>query len=156
MKVVIVDLDNVVVNFQSGIDQLDEVTIEMYKGRLDEVEGIFGLMKPIDSAIEAVNSLIDNPNCEVYICSTAPWENPSAWSDKLIWVKKYLPRMYKRLMLTHHKELVIGDILIDDRTNNGAGQFQGELIQYGNDVYPNWETTLERVNQIINDKLETV
>ena len=36
----------------------------------------------------------------------------------------------------------MGDYLIDDRTKNGAGEFSGELIQFGSDDYPDWETVL--------------
>ena len=53
---------------------------------------------------------------DIYILSTAPWDNPSAWSDKLEWVKRYLGEVcYKRLILSHHKNLNAGDYLIDDR-----------------------------------------
>ena len=36
----------------------------------------------------------------------------------------------------------MGDYLIDDRTKNGAGEFSGELIQFGDDAFPNWEAIL--------------
>jgi 5'-nucleotidase len=46
---------------------------------------------------------------DTYILSTSPWENPSAWSDKLLWVKHHLGSIcYKRLILTHHKNLNVG------------------------------------------------
>ncbi|NCG08090.1 MAG: 2-C-methyl-D-erythritol 4-phosphate cytidylyltransferase, partial [Verrucomicrobia bacterium] len=56
-----------------------------------------------------------------YILSTAPWGNPTAWSDKLEWVKKHLGEVAKkRLILSHNKQLNKGDYLIDDRSRNGA------------------------------------
>jgi len=77
------------------------------------------------------------------ILSTSPWENSSAWSDKLVWVKKYLGRdAYKRLILSHHKELNIGDYLIDYRLKNGADKFQGELIHFGSDKFPDWDSVV--------------
>ena len=45
-KILYVDMDGVLVDFQSGIDQLDEAKQNEYKGREDEVLGIFSLMKP--------------------------------------------------------------------------------------------------------------
>ena len=42
-------------------------------------------MKPVEGAIEAYQEL--TRHFEVYILSTAPWNNPSAWADKLLWVK---------------------------------------------------------------------
>ena len=45
---------------------------------------------------------------------------------------------YKRLILSHHKNLNRGDYLIDDRPNNGASKFEGEWLKIGADPYPNW------------------
>lgn len=104
MKVLYVDMDNVLVNFQSGIDTLTEDMRIKYKGRYDEIPEIFSKMKPKIGAIEAICALKEK--YDVYILSTAPWNNSSAWSDKLNWVKQYLGEMcYKRLILTHHKNL---------------------------------------------------
>ncbi|MFZ8887146.1 MAG: 5' nucleotidase, NT5C type, partial [Steroidobacteraceae bacterium] len=80
---------------------------------------------------------------DTYILSTAPWDNPSAWSDKLLWVKKHLGNhAYKRLMLSHHKNLHLGDYLVDDRTRNGADKFTGEHIHFGSASFPDWLTVL--------------
>ena len=81
---------------------------------------------------------------DTYVLSTAPWDNPSAWSDKLVWVKNHLGESaYKRLILTHHKNLNRGDFLIDDREKNGAGSFEGELILFGSEKFPDWNTVTE-------------
>ena len=48
------DMDNVLVDFQSGIDRLDEQTKQKYEDHLDDVPGIFALMDPMPGAIEAV------------------------------------------------------------------------------------------------------
>lgn len=141
-----IDLDGTIVDFQSGIDDLTPYDKMVYEGRYDECPRIFSLMTPIDGAIEAVTKLLNDPRFDVYICSTAPWENPSAWSDKLEWVKKYLPDAYKRLTLTHHKELVIGDVLIDDRKANGADKFIGIHCQYGAKGFENWNMVMKFLN----------
>ncbi len=136
-----VDMDNVLVNFQSGIDQLELQVVEEYEGRLDEVPGIFALMDPMEGAVESFNHLASM--FDIYILSTAPWENPSAWSDKLLWVKKHLgDSAYKRLTLTHNKNLSVGHFLVDDRTKNGADGFSGEHIHFGTERFPNWESVV--------------
>jgi len=141
-KVLYIDMDNVLVDFPSAFEYLDEDTLKKYEGRLDEVPGIFALMKPVDGAVEAFKKL--SQKYDTYILSTSPWNNPTAWSDKLEWVKKYLGDVaYKRLILTHHKNLNKGDYLIDDRTKNGAGEFEGELILFGSDKFPNWQSVLD-------------
>ena len=137
-----IHLDNVLVNFQSGIDKQAPETIADYEGRLDEVPGIFGLMEPMGNAIEAYEAL--SREYDVYILSTSPWENESALIDKLRWVKKHLGEVaYKRLILSHHKNLNKGDYLIDDRTKNGADKFEGEHIHFGTDKFRNWDDVTE-------------
>ena len=134
-------MDNVLVDFQSGIDALSEDQRYSYNDNLDNTPGIFSKMKPIDGAIEAFNEL--SKTFDVYILSTAPWENPSAWSDKLLWVKKYLgTAAEKRLILSHHKNLNFGDYLIDDRKANGANKFQGEHIHFANGSFKSWNNVL--------------
>jgi 5'-nucleotidase len=141
MKILYIDMDNVLVDFKSGIDAISEEDRQQFKDDLDEVPGIFSKMKPVDGAIEAYNEL--TKHFDVYILSTAPWENPSAWSDKLLWVKKYLGQSaHKRLILSHNKNLNAGDFLVDDRTANGAGEFTGEHIHFLSEQFKDWDDVL--------------
>lgn len=110
---------------------------------IDLSETIFLNARPVPGALEAVAELENQ--YEVFILSTAPWENVHSWSQKRIWVEKYLPSMYKKLILTHHKELLIGDYLIDDRTKNDAAEFQGKHIHIFSDAYPTWNSVLEEL-----------
>lgn len=141
-KILYIDMDNVLVDFKTGINRIPESLREEYKGNLDDVPGIFSLMDPMPDAVEAFNLLAD---CyDTYILSTAPWKNPSAWSDKLIWVQTYLgDKAYKRLIISHHKNLNRGNFLVDDREKNGAKEFEGKLIQFGKDPFLNWQKVTE-------------
>ena len=135
------DMDGVLVDFQSGIDKLSEDVKKEYEGRFDEVPGIFGLMSPIPGAIDAVHKLQEK--YDVYILSTAPWKNPSAWSDKVKWVTEHLDDVFhKRMVITHCKHLCEGDYLIDDRGKNGASEFKGEWIQFGSERFADWKSVL--------------
>ena len=141
-KIVYVDMDNVIVDFQSGIDRLDPKLITEYGDDLDDVPGIFSLMEPMKGAIEGIKKL--SAHFDLYVLSTAPWKNPSAWSDKVKWIQKYFGKgedspLYKRLIISHHKNLNNGDYLIDNRDKNGASEFNGELILFGCDEFPDWE-----------------
>ena len=141
-KILYVDMDNVLVDFRSGIARIEESTRLEYENRLDEVPGIFSLMSPMPGAIEAYEELA--AVFDVYVLSTAPWEHPSAWSDKVLWVKKYLGEpAHKRLILSHHKNLNGGSYLIDDRLKNGAGEFEGEHIHFGKERFPDWSSVME-------------
>ena len=139
MKILYVDMDNVIVDFPSGIARTSKEKQMEYQGRLDEVPGIFALMDPLKGAIEAYKKL--STKYDTYILSTAPWKNSSGWSDKNEWVKKYLGDVaHKRLILSHHKNLNMGDYLIDDRTANGANLFKGKHIHFGSEDFPDWES----------------
>ena len=138
-KILYVDMDNVLVDFPSGISRISIELQSKYQDRLDEVPGIFSLMDPLKGAIESYKKL--SQKFDTYILSTAPWKNSSGWSDKNEWVKKYLGDVaYKRLILSHHKNLNYGDYLIDDRLANGANLFKGEHIHFGSDKFPDWES----------------
>ena len=142
MKRVFIDMDNVLVDFQSGLDQVSEEVKAEYAGRLDEIPGLFAKMKPMEGAIEAVHEL--EKHYDLFILSTAPWKNPSAWSDKVEWVTKYLDDVFhKRLIISHHKDLCQGDYLIDDRGKNGTSEFAGEWIEFGSGQFPDWESVLQ-------------
>jgi len=41
-KILYIDLDNVLVDFKTGIDRLSEDLKKKYEGSLDDVPGIFG------------------------------------------------------------------------------------------------------------------
>lgn len=141
MKTLYLDMDNVLVDFPSGIAKLSEQELNEYDGRYDEVPGIFSLMSPMPGAISAFNKLVKK--YDTYILSTAPWENPSAWSDKLLWVKNYLGvSAHKRLILSHNKHLNSGDFLVDDRLKNGVDKFSGTHIHFGTKEFPDWDAVI--------------
>lgn len=142
-------MDKVLVNYQSGIDRIDEETRKQYqkkgpddKDRTDEIPGVFSMMDPMDGAIEAARKLAKV--YDVFILTTAPWKNPTACSDKVQWVIKHLDDVFhKRVIITHRKDLVEGDYLIDDSGNNGTSEFKGEWIHFGSERFPHWNAVLE-------------
>ena len=141
MRTLYIDMDNVLVDFASAFPLISHEDMESYRDHLDDVPGIFAKMSPMPGAVAAFAELATL--YDTYILSTAPWGNPSAWSDKLIWVKENLgASAYKRLILTHHKNLNTGDYLIDDRTKHGVPQFGGKHIHFGTEAFPDWPTAL--------------
>ncbi|MFC0681756.1 hypothetical protein ACFFGH_28325 [Lysobacter korlensis] len=136
-----IDMDNTLVDFSSGIDRLSSAKLEKYAGSYDDAPGIFGLMRPMPDAVKAIHRL--SKRFEVYILSTAPWDNPSAWQQKVEWVRDTFGAdddspVYKRLILSHHKQLNMGDFLVDDRGERGAREFSGERIWFSSSSFPDW------------------
>jgi len=141
-KIVYVDMDNTIVDFKSGIKRLSKSDTKEYKDRYDDHPYIFTLMDPIKDSIESIKKL--NKKYDLYILSTAPWDNPNAWKQKRDWIGKYFGDkkkdvFYKKVILSHNKNLNKGDYLIDDRPHNGAEHFEGEWIKFGSKKYPDWK-----------------
>ncbi len=135
-------MDNVLVDFRSAFPLLDETVKEKFKDNMDDIEGIFSLMKPMKNAIKSFEILAKH--FDVYILSTSPWDNPTAASEKVAWVKKYLPELaYKRLILSHNKHLNHGDYIVDDRLANGVDRFSGEHIHFGQKNFENWNLVVD-------------
>jgi 5'(3')-deoxyribonucleotidase len=141
-KTLYIDMDNVLVDFRSGMAACDPALLGQFKECPDEIPGIFGLMQPMPGAVEAYHELSEL--FDTYILSTAPWENRTAWSDKLEWVKRHLGApAHKRLILSHNKHLNRGHYLVDDRPNNGAEFFESpklgqKWIQFGHEPFRSW------------------
>ena len=89
-KILYVDMDNVLVDFPSGISKISKQLQSEYEDRLDEVPNIFSLMDPLKGAIDSYKKL--SQKFDTYILSTAPWKNSIGWSDKNEWVKKIFRR----------------------------------------------------------------
>ena len=150
-KVVYIDMDNTLVDFTTALTRVSPALLEKHAGDEDDIPGIFALMEPMPGAIDAVYQLA--PLFDVYVLSTAPWNNPSAWHDKVAWIKTHFgdgpdSPLYKRLILSHHKHLNRGDFLIDDRPHkNGAerfAEFGGKVIHFGADgTHPTWPEVTE-------------
>lgn len=166
-KIVYIDMDDVIVDFRSGIDAVKhkypEKDPDSFDANWDEVEGIFKVMDEIPGAVAAVKRLAESPKLDVYILSSSPWNNPDAWSHKVQWIHKHFDSknpvdlktkdnpLYKKLILTHQKHLNQGAYLIDDRKANGAKDFTGIHIHFGSaskkhdreGKYPNWDAVLK-------------
>lgn len=137
-KILYIDLDGVTVDLEShAINRHGPNAIE-HLGRLTSTDSeLFDDPNPVPGAIDAIKILAEQ--YDIFFLSTAPWDNIASWSSKRKWVQKYLGKLaYKRLILSHRKDLLMGDYLIDDRPNNGAAEFKGEWIQFGKPNFKDW------------------
>lgn len=155
MKILYIDMDGVIVDFESAFDKLDPEIREKYRGNEDQIPGLFALMNPIPGAIQAVTEL--TTLFDTYVLSTVPWGNTSGASQKIEWIQHHFGHekgtpLWKKVILSHHKHLNRGDFLIDDRSRNGAELFGdhnpgGEWIHFGSQKFPDWDSVVSYLRQ---------
>lgn len=151
MPIVYIDMDGVIADFSKAIKIHPEATLQAYKNNPDNIPDIFEHLELIPGAKEAIHRLHLTNKYDLFILTTAPWGNPSAWMHKRLWIEKHFGDIFlKKVIITHRKDLLIGDYLIDDRTANGAGNFKGTHLHFGWDYinstfnsYPNWASILD-------------
>lgn len=102
--------------------------------------GFFAGLEPIEDAINTVETLQNCEAFEVYILTAPSIFNPFSYAEKRVWVEKHLGfEFVKKLIISPNKGLLKGDYLIDDQDQgNGQDLFEGMLLKFNSDTFPNW------------------
>lgn len=138
-KILYIDMDGVLVDFNSGVAKLDESLKLTYRDHYDHVPGIFATMDPIPGGIAAYKWLMKHFN--VYFLSKPCHKNSSCYSDKRDWIARYIGEYHTdRLILTPAKHLNKGHYLIDDRP---VPLFEGKQILFGSEEFKDWSDVLK-------------
>lgn len=136
-KILYLDMDWVLADFWKKKNFLIEKWVDR-DTKFSQIPNFFSDLEPIPWAIEAFEELYDF--FDIYILSSPSWNNETSRGDKAKWIKKYLwEKTYKRLILTHRKDLNIWDFLVDDRIANWSWGFSWELIHFWQEWFENWE-----------------
>ena len=141
---IFLDMDGVLANFEKAAAQILDVK------RPDEVLD-FSTFEPMPGAIDAVEKIIAMGH-DVFIATTPPWNNPSAWGQKRDWVEEHLPQLKRKMFLTHRKDLLKGDILVDDSTYRGQYDFEGTFMHFGKHF--DWDMVVNTIEQITKLQLD--
>jgi cytidylate kinase/5'(3')-deoxyribonucleotidase len=154
-EILYIDLDGVVCDFDKAINDVypdlkylsivdKELSIENI---IRENPSFFENLPPYEGAIDAVKKLFNL--YDVYFLSTPMWSIPESYKGKRIWIEKYFGQLSKkRLILTHRKDLVIGNYLVDDRLMHGSEKFNGKHIHFATNKFPDWKNTLSYLESV--------
>ena len=143
-------MDGVLADFDKAAKNHPRNGMKSFK---PDLEMDFSTFTPMPGAIEAVAALLDMGH-RVYIASTPPWNNPAAWGQKRNWIEEHLPALKRKVNLTHHKNLLKGDILIDDSTYRGQKEFEGTFIHFGQNGM-DWKyivQTIDNMTELLKTK----
>jgi len=138
MKIIYVDMDDTLCDFQGGFSKALAKAPEMPFPQAEY--RFFANLQPIEGAIEVFMAMIRSAVYDPYILSAPSLRNPFSYAEKREWVEVHIGTdACNRLILCAHKGLLRGDILIDDKVS-GMGQenFEGQIIQFGSSKFPDW------------------
>ena len=142
-----IDMDGVISDF----DKAKKLLPESCKGRPDLHVNYLHL-DVIPGAYHAVKHLYENH--DVFIASTPPWTRPQVWAEKRLWIEVNFPYLKRRIILTHRKDLLIGDVLIDDSRFRGQPDFKGHWFWFNKDwENKNWKACLEFIKKLENEEI---
>lgn len=146
-KIIYVDMDEVLADFYKSYQ--DKILLNP-SIRFPQAEyGFFANLEPIKDSIESVKALIATDIFDVYILTAPSVRNPLCYTEKRVWIEKYFGIDFcEKLIISPNKGLNKGDYLIDDN-NTGKGQesFEGKLIHFGSETFPNWVSVVKYFEQ---------
>lgn len=132
------DMDGVLANFEKAAAQHPDI-------KRPDLHLDFSKFEPMPGAIDAVKKIIAMGH-DVFIATTPPWNNPAAWGQKRDWIEEHLPQLKRKMFLTHRKDLLKGDILVDDSTYRGQYDFDGTFMHFGKHF--DWDMVVNTIEQI--------
>lgn len=139
---ILIDMDGVLADF---VGEAIRNNLSMDEAEL--IEGFYKNLPLIKDAKWAVKEL-ESLGHELFICTTAPWNNPTAWKEKREWIEDHFGETFKKkLIMTHRKDLVSADLLIDDREGQSTLNFPGKWLWFGQNGL-DWANVVEQIKEI--------
>jgi 5'-nucleotidase len=109
--------------------------------------GFFRNLELIEDALDTVLLLMHQH--DVWFLTAPSFINPLSYIEKRLCIEDHFGMGgVKRLIICPDKSLLIGDVLIDDKSyGKGQDRFEGKLIQFGSVEYPDWKTVYNAINK---------
>ena len=138
-KRVFVDLDGVLCNFYKAAKQslIDNPTQKYPQSQW----GFFLRLEEIPDAIESFRKLEEK--YDVWILTRPSFKNVNCYTEKAQWVWDHIGYdAVEKLIIAPNKSMLKGDYLIDDQSNAGQNEFEGEWIKFNSEIFPNWKSII--------------
>lgn len=100
-------------------------------------------------AREFIDWCLEHDEINLYVATKIPKENPSAATEKLLWIERYFPELKNKVFVTPDKTLLKGDFLIDDDLR--WEEFSGTFLHFD---YRNPQTAWKKIKIEISRKLK--
>jgi 5'-nucleotidase len=137
-KILYVDMDGVICDFYKPF--LEELT-ETNPYPHSRV-GFFIELEPMKDALESFRIL--QKYYDVWILTRPSAINIHCYDEKAKWVHKHLGiEVLDKTILCTDKSLLKGHFLVDDMTEHGQLDFEGEHIHFGTDKFKDWQVVTE-------------
>lgn len=145
-KIVYIDMDDVLCKYKDRYNQMLEIKPEIKYPQSQY--GFFVGLEVMKDAHYAMHLLRWSEQYDPYILTAPSIKNPLCYTEKRVWVEKYFGMYFvERLIISPNKSLLMGDYLIDDNVfGKGQEGFKGELLQFGSEKYPDWQSILKYLN----------
>lgn len=148
-SIVYIDMDDVLCDFTGAYSKslFDTPTISYPQSQY----GFYANLEPLPNAIESVLELIHTDYFDPYILTAPSIHNPLCYTEKRVWVEKHFGiEFVNKLIISPNKALLKGQYLIDDkREGRGQEEFEGQLIEFGSLLYPNWDKIIAYLKSTI-------
>jgi 5'(3')-deoxyribonucleotidase len=148
---VYIDMDHTFCDFDEAKDFWKKrATTHVEKNWPWSMKGYFESLLPMKGALEFWKKW--ETKCDLWFLTKPSIPNRHSYTEKANWIHKYLgEEALFKLILSPRKELLIGDILIDDNHRAGQPEFQGLWWQFGTEKFPDWESIDEALTEHYNN-----
>lgn len=126
MKIVYIDMDGVLADFEKGIGRPGHEwdAPEMF------VPGFFRRLEVLPGAKEAVGKLLTFSQLDVYIATKPTTKALGCATEKFQWIEEHFPDLLRKMFITCDKGHLNGDYLIDDDISAWGQKFKGTFVHF--------------------------
>jgi 5'(3')-deoxyribonucleotidase len=160
MTRIYIDMDHTFCDFEEAKEYwIKRAKTDIEKSWPWSMKGYFESLLPMEGALEFWERW--KSDCDVWFLTRPSIPNRHSYTEKANWIHKHLGNEgLCKLILSPRKDILNGDILIDDDDRAGQPQFNGSWWRFGSERYPDWksidESLIKYLENAKNRRQDTV